>query len=213
MLNVKNFQVGQLATNCYLITDNDTSLSAVVDPGAKSSTLDKAISQLQADSLKYILLTHGHFDHIAYATEIANRTGAKIVIGKNDENFLFDPSLNLALDMGIQIPSAKADVLVCEGDTIELGNTEIKVIDLPGHTKGGVGYVADSKLFCGDTMFKNSMGRTDFITGNEFQLMKSLKKLSTLPDETVAFCGHGESTTIGDEKRGNSYVRYAMMNM
>lgn len=212
MLKTECFHVGALSTNCYIITDLASGLCAVIDPGAKSEPLADAIKKLPQNTVKYVLLTHGHFDHIGYALEIAKDTGAKIVIGKEDSEFLGDSQLNLSLFMGGEIPPFSADVLVSEGDTLMLGETKIEVIELAGHTKGGIGYLADGKLFCGDTLFKGSMGRTDFATGDENMLLKSLKKLSLLPDETAVYPGHESSTVIAEEKRRNSCMRYAMEN-
>lgn len=212
MLKVESFEVGALATNCYIITDCASGQCAVIDPGAESGLLTAAMEKLPENMVKYVLLTHGHFDHIGYAAEVAAGVGAQIVIGKNEEEFLSDGMLNLSLVMGIELAPLKADVLVGEGDTVKLGETDIEVIELPGHTKGGIGYFADGKLFCGDTLFKGSMGRTDFQSGDERKLLQSLKKLSQLPDKTVVYSGHGGSSTIGEEKCSNSCMQYAMRN-
>ena len=210
MLKYKIYQVGVLAANCCIITDCESGCCAIVDPGDKSPELTEAVNAVPNGNIKYILLTHGHFDHIGFAGELKKKTGASLVIGKGDEDFLSDPRLNLCGDFGKTSEKLSADLVVCDGDSLKLGNTEIKVISLPGHTKGGTGYLADGKLFCGDTLFKESMGRTDFPTGNENELLMSLNRLSRLPDETRVICGHGERTTIGEEKLRNPCMRYAI---
>lgn len=210
MLNIECFEVGALATNCYVITDKESGLSAVIDPGEYSQSLEEKIKSLKEKTVKYIILTHGHYDHIGYVLPAARLTGAQIVIGKREEEFLSNGTLNRSFMHDIDIEPIKADLLVSENDKIILGETEITVLDLPGHTGGSVGYLADGKLFCGDTLFKGSMGRTDFETGSEQDIMRSLKKLSALPDNTKVYSGHGPSTTIGEEKQRNPYMKFAM---
>lgn len=210
MLNIECFEVGVLATNCYIITDEESGLSAVIDPGDYSPSLEAKIKSLEENTVKYVMLTHGHYDHIGYVVPAAKITGAEIVIGKEEEKFLSDGTLNRSFIHNIDIKPIKADLLVDENDKIMLGKTEITVLKLPGHTGGSVGYLADGKLFCGDTLFKGSMGRTDFETGSEQEIMRSLKKLSALPDSTAVYSGHGQSTAIGEEKRRNPYMQFAM---
>lgn len=211
MLKIKTMVVGTMSTNCYIITDEQSGESAVIDPGGSSRGLELALSEIPEDKLSYILLTHGHFDHIGKTAEIKEKfPDAFIAIGEKEKEFISDGSLNLSMMMGVRIKPFKAELLLREGDTISLGGTVIKVIDLPGHTCGGVGYLAEGKLFCGDTLFKGSMGRTDFKTGDEDELMKSLKKLSELPDDTEAYPGHGPMTTMEEERHKNLYLKRAM---
>ncbi|MCQ4022266.1 MULTISPECIES: MBL fold metallo-hydrolase [unclassified Ruminococcus] len=212
MLKVERYEVGALATNCYILTDEKSGDCAIVDPGEKSKALIAAIDAIQPEKLKFILITHGHFDHIGYVGETYKKTNAQVVIGEKDMCFLSRPDFNLSASVRKEISYDMPVKSVSQDDVITLGNTEIKVIELPGHTRGGVGYLADGMLFCGDTLFKGSMGRTDFPTGSEQQLLCSLKKLSALPDNTVVHCGHGEDTLIGEEKRRNYCMKYAMEN-
>lgn len=212
MITVVSFAVGALATNCYIITDKTSGECAVVDPGDKSDALCATLDAIQQGKLKYILLTHGHYDHIGFVGELAEKTGATVVIGEKDKDFLGNTNLNLSAFMGREISFKISAKTVSQDNVITLGETEMRVLELPGHTEGGVGYLADGKLFCGDTLFKGSMGRTDFPTGNEKQLLCSLKKLAQLPDDTRAYCGHGDSTVIGEEKRRNYCMKYAVEN-
>ncbi len=209
MLKIEIYPVGELAANCCIITDEDTGEVAVIDPGDKSLELERAVNALKTQ-IKYILLTHGHYDHIGFVSELKKSTGAKVAIGKNDGEMLKERSLNLANDFGGDISPVSADILLSDGDTLTLGSTEIKIISLPGHTKGGTGYLADGRLFCGDTLFKGSMGRTDFPGGDENEIMQSLKRLAALPDDTAVYCGHGPNTTIGEEKAHNPCMIYAL---
>ena len=211
MLKIKTLVVGTMATNCYIITDEQSGESAVIDPGGSSRGLEQALSEIPQDKLCYILLTHGHFDHIGKTAEIKEKfPNAYIAIGEAEKEFISNGSLNLSMMMGVNIKPFKAELLLREGDKITLGSTVIKVLNLPGHTKGGVGYLAEGKLFCGDTLFKGSMGRTDFKTGNEDELMNSLKKLSELTDDTEVYPGHGPMTTIEEEKHKNLYLKRAV---
>lgn len=210
MLKVENFRVGLINTNCYIVTDVASGVVAVVDPGEISEDLILAIEKIPKGNVKYVLITHGHFDHIGGVNTVVEKTGARVVIGNGEERLLSDVTLNLSEKMNIVISDVRADILVNDGDSLNLGETEIKVLSLPGHTAAGVGYFAGGKLFCGDTLFKGSMGRSDLKGGNEEQLFRSLKKLSKLPDKTIVYSGHGERSTIEDEKSGNVFMRFAM---
>ncbi len=154
------------------------------------------------------MLTHAHFDHILGATAFAQHFSVPIAIGKNDEPALSDPQFNGAAQFGIQgVPPIKADEMLSEGDEIAVGSLMLRVIETPGHTKGGVSYYTSGYLFCGDTLFQESLGRTDLPGGSYEQIVASIKdKLYALPDETKVYPGHGPTTTIGYEKQNNFYV-------
>lgn len=209
MITIETFIVGHIATNCYIITDTVTNRRAVVDPGYKSAELTNRIKELGTDTFDYILLTHGHFDHIWFASGIRELTGAKIVISEDDAPFLTDGSLNLSANFGLRnISDLTADVTLKDGDHLMLGNTCIKFIRTPGHTIGSGCYVSfeDKIVFSGDTLFKLSMGRTDFVTGNEAEIMKSLNRLASLEGDFDVLPGHGDKTTLDYERKNNPYV-------
>ena len=209
MITIETFIVGHIATNCYIITDTATNRRAVVDPGYKSAELTNRIKELGTDTFDYILLTHGHFDHIWFASGIRELTGAKIVISEDDAPFLTDGSLNLSANFGLRnISDLSADVTLKDGDHLMLGNTCIKFIRTPGHTIGSGCYVSfeDKIVFSGDTLFKLSMGRTDFVTGNEAEIMKSLNRLASLEGDFDVLPGHGDKTTLDYERKNNPYV-------
>lgn len=211
MIKVETFPVGYLATNCYIVTDESTNRRAVVDPGYKNAELVKRIEALGKDSFDYILLTHGHFDHIWFAEEIKALTGAKVVISKEDAPFLDDGMLNLSSTFGMltfDFPKIYADITLENGDKFNLGETEISFMLTPGHTVGSGCFISfsDSVVFSGDTLFKLSMGRTDFATGDPVKMLDSLKKLGELKGDFTVYPGHGEATTLEFERKNNPYV-------
>lgn len=202
MLIVEKFKVGPLDTNCYLITDKNTKKSAIIDPGGISSELDAKINELGTENIEYILMTHGHFDHIRKAKRYQELTGAKLVIGTKEAEFTKDRSLNLCR---VSLPPFEVDVLVNDGDSLALGETKIKVIETPGHTIGGVCFISDNCLFSGDTIMKGTIGRYDLNTGNFEQIKNSISKILALPDDYKIYPGHGDSTSLAAEKINNLY--------
>ncbi len=204
MLNIEKYKVGPLETNCYFITDADTKKSAIIDPGGISSELDKRIKAIGKENIEYILMTHGHFDHIRKAMRYKELTGAKLMIGVNEKEFTKDRHLNLCR---IEMPAFDVDLLLNDGDIIELGNTKIKVLNTPGHTIGGVCFITGDSIFSGDTIMKGTIGRCDLETGNITQMMDSVSKIVQLSGEYNIYPGHGEETTLNNEKKNNIYFR------
>ena len=198
MLEIKNYKVGFLKTNCYLVKDVNRNCGLIVDPGEKSNDLEKDMENLD---INYILLTHGHFDHILKAQKYKNITGAKIVIGEMESEFLNDDEINLSKTFYKKgLDRFNADIYVKDEDIIDFGDYKIKVMHLPGHTVGSVCYFIDDFMFSGDVLFKNGFGRTDLPTGNSDQLKGSVSKIFLLNKNFVVYPGHGESTTIFNEK-------------
>ena len=178
-MKVTRYTGGPLPTNCYMLTDESTGASAVIDPGFVNASLLKAVEEADVQA---ILLTHGHWDHIAGVAEIQKKTGAKLYIDAEDELFLTDSALNLSVELtGRPLPPLKADVTVSDGDVIPLGSLRIHVLHTPGHTIGSCCYVVEGAIFSGDTLFKMSAGRTDFPTGSYPQLLASLTRLCAIP--------------------------------
>ena len=157
---------------------------------------------------KFILLTHGHFDHICGVYHLKEKTGAKVLIHEEDAMCLenIDYSLTSAVKGYSQIPMS-ADRILSDGDEISLGETVFKVMHTPGHTKGSVIYITDGHIFSGDTLFRCSMGRTDLPGGSTKTLFKSLRAIGQIQGEYNIYPGHGEFSTLSYEKRNNRYLR------
>lgn len=204
ILKIQRFPVGILRTNSYLISYNDRGI--IVDPGGISDKLDENIKKL--NGIDYIILTHGHFDHILEVKRYQNLTGAKIVIGKDEKDFPMDNSLNLCSEFYKKgINNFSADILLKDGDTLNFNDKEIKVIFTPGHTIGSVCYCLDNNMFSGDTLFRGKVGRTDLATGNENDMLNSLKKLYDLETDYSVYPGHGLTTSLYREKSLNTGLK------
>ena len=203
-MQVKSSSFGNMDNNCYLIVDEKTNKSALVDCSEYS---EKMINLIGNTDLEYILLTHGHCDHIAGAKQIKEKYNAKIVIAANDEPMLHSGRLSLAVFIGGEQNDADADVIVKDNDKIILGDTEISVISTPGHTKGSVCYLVENSLFSGDTLFYCSCGRTDFPSGSVEEMMNSLKRLKSLEGDYTVYTGHGSHTTLNFERKNNPYMK------
>jgi glyoxylase-like metal-dependent hydrolase (beta-lactamase superfamily II) len=193
--------------NCYIIGCESTKSAAVIDPGDEA---DRILKELAKDSLtlKYIINTHGHFDHVGGNYDLKKASGADIVIHPADEAMLAD-LVRTAAAFGLSAQNSPApDRTVHEGDTISFGEISLRVIDTPGHSPGGISLHTDNMVFVGDTLFAGSIGRTD-LPGGDFQtLISSIKtKLFPLGDDTKVYTGHGPATSIGQEKRANPFLR------
>ena len=201
---IKRFIAGQLENNIYLIKDEATKKAILVDASDCTPEIKEAV---KGYDVEYILLTHGHFDHIMGLNELKKELNAKAVISKDD--LILSDKINEFTRL-FGIPDSEPPVYekyVQDGDTIKVGELEIKVISTPGHTEGGVCYLIDGKLFSGDTLFRESVGRTDLFGGSFTKLSDSIKnKLFKLDDNTEVFPGHGDMTTIGHEKMYNEII-------
>lgn len=204
MTQIKSITLGELGNNCYLITDQASGLSALVDCTDDSKEMRDFIGSAK---LEYILLTHGHFDHIGGVAAISRDYGAKVVISAQDASMLSSGKASLSAFFGIKQDKITPDLTVSEGSSLMLGETQIKVLATPGHTKGGVCYLLKDCIFTGDTLFFCSCGRTDFPGGSSTEMMQSLKRLSALDGSLKVFPGHDRATTIAFEKSNNPYMR------
>lgn len=194
---------GLIDSNIYIAGDNGE--AAVIDCGvdAKKIYMTADTNNLK---IKYIILTHCHFDHVYYTDALKELTGAKVVIHKNDAANLDNSDSTFMKRMGLAVHVSDPEVVVDDGDEISIGGHSFKFIHTPGHTSGSMCIMVDNMLFSGDTLFKMSMGRTDLGDGNDEDMHKSLTKLATLPDDTKVFPGHGEDSTIKYEKDHNPYM-------
>lgn len=203
-MEIKALVLGNIEVNCYLVSTENAAV--VIDPGYRSAeVLDFLLNA--TDKERLILLTHGHFDHIGFADELSEITDTKIAIGEMDAPALEDNNINLSALFGMPISNFGADILLSDKDEISVGDLTFKVMHTPGHTVGGVCYLCDDILFSGDTLFNGSIGRTDFPGGDFEALKNSIKRIYTLPGDTVLLSGHGDKTTVLNEKRYNPFVR------
>ena len=199
---------GALGVNTYLVVDESTKEGFIVDPGGYNPKLTKKVSD-EGIAIKYIVLTHGHADHISGVNEhLDDFPNAKVVVHTNEKPMLEDPRENQSLMFG-SAQTVKGDIFVNDGDELEVGNLRLKFIFTPGHTPGGMCIYVESEdvLFSGDTLFRQSIGRTDFPGGSFRDLADAVHtKLFILPDETVVLPGHMGQTSIGFEKGNNPFV-------
>lgn len=209
MICVEFMVVGMVSTNCYFIINEETKETVIIDPGDEETKIIQWIRERSLDPVA-VLLTHGHFDHILAVQALKEEFKIPVYAGEKEKQVLNTPSMNLTTRFRNQGYTMDADVYCKNGDILSLAGCEIKVLETPGHTPGGCCYyIAEEKLvFTGDTLFCESVGRTDFEGGSYTQICKSIReKLFVLPEDTVCYCGHGEGTGIGHEKEHNPYVR------
>ena len=203
---IKRFIAGRLENNIYLVADEKSSEAVLIDATQDLPEIQKAVKDLGV-KVKYILLTHGHFDHIFGLNSLKKSLNAPAVICKDD--LVISDNINeftRLFGLPDSVPP-KYDMYIKDGDEILFGSYKIKVIHTPGHTEGGVCYLVDGKLFSGDTLFRGSVGRTDLFGGDFDKLSDSIKnKLFKLDDKTEVFPGHGDMTTIGFEKKYNEII-------
>lgn len=210
MINLTKFVFGEIQTNTYVLESEGT--FAVIDPAEENAEL---LDFLRGKNVNYVLLTHGHFDHISGVNSVVRETGASVCVHSLDAEMLLDGNKSFYNSHfgGVQMP-IKADILLSDSDELELGNTKIRVMHTKGHTNGSVCYILKEEriIFSGDTLFRLSAGRTDLagidpiIAGrNE---LESLTKLAHLSGNFAVYPGHGEETTLQFERENNRYMRY-----
>lgn len=199
---IERIVVGQLETNCYILADEKTKEAVIIDPGDSYSKIQKKIDKLGLKPL-CVINTHGHGDHIG-ANE---KFKLPVWIHKLDADFLTDPAKNLSGAFYMDIYSPKASKLLQGGEKFKVGSLELEIIHTPGHTPGGICVKCDGVLFSGDTLFYQSIGRTDIPMASTEDLLESIKtKLMVLDDSTVVYPGHGPESTIGEERRNNPFL-------
>lgn len=191
--------------NCYILNGGEGK-AVVIDPGSCPEIIEKELERLGVTPEK-ILLTHGHFDHMSGASRLKEKYGAKVYINQNDECMLSDkPKSGALIAPFFEYVPVECDGYLKEGDVITLGELELKVIETPGHSKGSVCFIAGDSIFTGDTLFCGSVGRTDLYMGDYRELEESLKRLKELSEDYFLYCGHGEDTTLNEERNFNPFL-------
>lgn len=205
-LKIGKMVIGTVQTNCYFVYKENEKETIIIDPADQGEKIYQKLID-QGLEITAVLLTHGHFDHIFGCQEIKELSGAKVYAYIGEQSLLNDSTLNVSAQIGRPY-TVEADTYLQDGEELVIGDFKIKVIATPGHTSGSCCFYFEDAgiLVSGDTLFEESVGRSDLPTGSGSQLSRSVKeKLFVLPDETAVFPGHGDSTTIGHEKQYNPF--------
>ena len=203
----KALMVGLLEVNCYILGDEETKEAVVIDPGGDEEEILEAL-KYHGLTLKLIIDTHGHFDHVDANQPLKDATGAQIAIHKLDAHMLSKPSAEAMFFTGNRLRLSEADILLKEDDVLTFGNFRLKVLHTPGHTPGHISLLMENQplIYVGDLLFQGSIGRTDFPGGSFDALINSVKtKIFPLGDHYTVFPGHGPVTTVGQERKYNPF--------
>ena len=206
-MRITQYRTGPIQANTYLVYDEESKKGFMVDPGGYEPRITAQIRDEQV-SLEYIILTHGHGDHIGGVADFKRDfPAARVVAMAEEDQMLHDPEDNCSIEMFRKPITVDADILVHDRDTLKVGSMELTFIHTPGHTEGGMCIYVDKHIFSGDTLFCRSIGRTDFPGGDFNAIIRSIReRLFVFPDETIVLPGHMGKTTIGEEKKGNPFV-------
>ena len=207
---VQLFTVGELLTNCYVVSCEQTREAIIIDPGFDDSREEEKIFKYVSEQsliLKFVLNTHGHPDHTCGNGIVKGKFNVPILIHEFDAPMLGERGKRVAEFFGFRSFSPKPDIILHDGALVNFGKVTLKVMHTPGHSRGGISLIGDKEVFTGDTLFLGSIGRTDFPESSEQDMMVSLKKLAVLPDHFIVYPGHGPITTIGEEKRNNPFLK------
>lgn len=207
-MRFKQLVVGEYDTNCYIVYSDKLHEALVIDPAFELNKIEELLGDYK---LTNIILTHGHIDHIYEAPVLKAKYGAKIFCGIGDREVLKDRSLYAPYGILPQCENREYEIdrYLEDGEVFDFGEYSFEVLSLKGHTPGGIGLLCDGILFSGDVLFYRSYGRTDFPTGDDDEMLRSLNRLSRLNPETKVYPGHGLSTSIKYEKENNYFMKKA----
>ena len=206
MIKIDFMVSGEFQVNCYLIYDDCSKKAIIIDPGLDGKKVIEKIEKLNL-SPELLINTHGHFDHTFSDDIIRQKYNIPLAIHRKDTEMLSDANKNFSTIVGTPIIINEAEIIFDKEETKETSFCKYSVIHTPGHSKGSVCILIDNTLFAGDTIFKNSIGRTDLYGGNYDEIISSLQKIKELPKETIICPGHGPFTTLTDELKFNSYLK------
>ena len=206
-MRVKKILVGSFGTNCYLVHD-DQNVGVVIDPGFDADTI---IEECEGMDIRYILLTHTHFDHFSALEGVRKKFPAPLAVYEAAAAGLTDRKINVSSSfMSGGMEEKPADILLKDGETVKAGGVELKVLYTPGHTAGDCCYVGDGFLFTGDILFRDEVGRTDLPGGDYSTLLRSLKRIAELPGDYTVCPGHGDVSSLEYERQNNPYMQEAL---
>jgi hydroxyacylglutathione hydrolase len=206
IMKILSTSVGQLDTQCYILCDEKNFVCAIIDPGFDSEKILRLLKSTRCVA-QYIILTHGHFDHVTASNELRKITGAKVIMHECDAEMVTSPSINLysyLYNSGFE--PIVIDEYISDGYTMQLGNLKLKFIHTPGHTPGCVCIICEDVMFSGDTLFKGTIGRVDHPGGDILVSIHSVKELAKLKQNYRILPGHGGETTLDDERKNNPYM-------
>jgi len=201
-VNVRRLTLGPLDTNCWLVDDGAGGPVVVIDPADEPRAILDAVGSQQVAG---VVLTHGHFDHLAAVREVVSATAAPLLVHEADAGAITSAHGTGGALFGFDVSAPAADRVLREGDRVEAGTLSLEVLHTPGHTPGCICLYADGHLFSGDTLFSGSIGRTDFPGGDMVAMRRSIARLAGLPDGTRVHPGHGPETSIARERRVNPF--------